>query len=134
MKASVKFDFSELRAAIKALGDAATARAAAEQDMIAAAGPMVATMRSLAPRDPGGRPGFGADTIHAEAVETRQEGEIARVGVGAGDDGWHLRFAEYGTSRHAAQPWLRPGVDQHDASFWDDVGARIVARMKAALR
>jgi HK97 gp10 family phage protein len=55
------------------------------------------------------RTGEGAASIHAEEVD----GEVR---VGWDRDHFYMLFAEVGTSKHAARPFLRPALDaQYEA-------------------
>lgn len=58
-------------------------------------------------------------SIHAEPVQ----GETA---VMVGTDLEYAPFVEYGTSRMAARPFLRPAIDEH----WDEVVREISAAME----
>jgi HK97 gp10 family phage protein len=127
----VNVDMSALVSGLRRLGNEMLQRAAAEADMLAAAQPIVDDARSNAPRDPGGRPGFAADTIHSEVLEPH-EGEIARVGVGPDETGWYLRFPEFGTSKQPARPWLRPAVDGRMGDFQETLAERLGNRIQRA--
>lgn len=73
---------------------------------IAAAGPIEAAAAQNAPRA-SGELAESMDTV----VETARPRKI-ELHVGPGPKGWHGIFAELGTSKHAAQPFLRPAFDE----------------------
>lgn len=54
--------------------------------------------------------GHGADHI---IVATEDKPGEAVAKVGPEKDAWYLRFAEFGTSTQAADPWLRPAADNN---------------------
>jgi len=132
MNADIKVDMSAFVKALEGIGDRIAQRQAAEQDLLAAAEPLVQQMQAAAPRDPGGRPGFAAETIHAEAQETRSADEIARIAIGP--TGFHLRFSEFGTSKEPARPWMRPVIDGGVGVLSATLGERIQARIQAGAR
>jgi HK97 gp10 family phage protein len=77
------------RLALKKVGDSVAERAA-----------------QAAPKRTGG----GAESIHAEEAV---DGEVR---VGWDRDHFYMLFAEVGTSKHAARPFLRPALDaQYEA-------------------
>jgi HK97 gp10 family phage protein len=98
-------------------------------DLLYAVEPMRDAARRLAPRAP--RPSHGpqhaAETITMAPVDGPA---FATVAVGPGPAGWYLRFAELGTSKQAARPWLRPAFD---ANLGAVVG-RLIERLGARLR
>jgi len=70
--------------------------------------PVVEVMKSYAPK----RTGASADTIHIEVFEGgwrgQGAGDQAAAAIGVGQDGFALRFSEYGTPTQKAKPALRP--------------------------
>lgn len=65
-----------------------------------------------APRSPGAGHakggGHAADTV---TYQVSVEDGAIEARVGATKAGWYLVFAETGTSKQKASPWLRPAVD-----------------------
>jgi HK97 gp10 family phage protein len=114
------------------------ARAELEQMMLRAAQPIVDEAKRLAPRGHGAGP-RAADTIHAAPQPARKAGQLASVGIGPGDEGWYLRFAETGfTDRagvfHSARPWLRPAADARIGDCHGILAGELNARAQAAVR
>jgi HK97 gp10 family phage protein len=83
----------------------------------AAGGDAEALLRNLgeqvvndAYRDAPKRTGEGAASIHYE-IEHDSRGAVVKVSWDA--DHWYMMFAELGTSREAARPFLRPAILKH---------------------
>lgn len=80
--------------------------------------------RRRAPRETG----KGAEEIDREFRE--KDKTKAAVAVGPGGEGFWLLFQEVGTENHAAQPWLRPALDNKR----DDAAAQFAKKMRLRIR
>jgi HK97 gp10 family phage protein len=124
-------------AALRELPDA-TAKNVMKRVLLKRAEPFAETARRLVPVDQG----HLKNSIHvATKLTKRQKGRHRKVHrddvevfVGPGTDpAAHLQ--EYGTSRHPAQPFMRPAFDQNKDAFFAGVGADMWAEIeKAATR
>lgn len=120
MKMSMRFEGGrELAAALRGLRPrlSASVQREALRDV---AEPMRAHMERLAPRAPGA-PDM-ADHIVISRTLKRDELSDTEVGVRIGPDGrrkrfFYAHFQEWGTARHAAQPFMRPSFDAHVRSI-----------------
>ena len=86
----------------------------------------------LAPRDP-------RTTVHAAEHIKRRRKKVSRSSAlfQIGYDyykAWYLRFAELGTKHHAAQPHLRPALDNKKTEVTRRVGIRLMQGIRAAMR
>lgn len=69
---------------------------------------LVTEAKARAPVDTG----RGRESIHASKAFGRA-GKVT-FDVGPGKDGFHLKFAEYGTRNQPKRPWLRPAADSKE--------------------
>lgn len=73
--------------------------------------------RSKKPRHP---KGHAYKTIKAAVVDAWPDRVV--MAIGPTDWGWYLGLHETGTSRFAAQPYLRPALDAQRRQVVDDMG------------
>ena len=67
------------------------------------------------------RTGKGRDSIKIGKVRTLKGGKIISIGIHGEDHktGLHMYYQEFGTSRHVAQPFLRPAYEENKSSSKD---------------
>lgn len=85
-------------------------------------------------------PGFALSTLHIEVRLNKRTGAVVAT-LGVGREAFYVvQFVELGTSKMAAQPWLRPSFeDSQEAQLRklaDELRARVdkIARRRAAGR
>ena len=102
---------NELIKALKAVEEAPTRKGKLERAALAGGRVISYEAERRAPRDTG----RAAKTIRARHVSSGRG--VAHIAVGPSSKGYHFLFQEFGTSRHKAQPFLRPAFDekQHEA-------------------
>jgi HK97 gp10 family phage protein len=115
MNLSVRFEGgAELAKTLNAL-PTAVSRKIQNDALEAAAEPIVAVARRMAPREPGGRD--LADNIEQQTkragVDEFGDAKAAMVVVGPLKGFFYGHFQEWGTVRHAAQPFMRPAFEQN---------------------
>lgn len=126
----------ELAAALDALSTRITKRLLIEA-LTEAAEPLRSRARRIAPRAPG--PPDLADHIETMTLRGGYEGSPAVV-VGPTKEVFYGSFQEFGTSRHGAQPFMRPAFDTEaagaieviKAALWRELSARGVSRTVSA--
>lgn len=77
--------------------------------LLVAVEPARRAIANWAPVEPG-KPDL-RDTIISSAVRG-EDSDVVSVAVGPSKSGYYGSFQELGTSRHAAQPFVRPGFDE----------------------
>lgn len=83
----------------------------AQREMLRnAAEPIRRGMAVFAPHEPG-KPDLRDEMVISNAQG--QDGQEVAVAVGPSRAGFYGSFQEFGTSRHAAQPFARPAFDKH---------------------
>lgn len=87
-----------------------------------------ATLRAPRSVGPGTYPGGGHAADHIIVKLSDKPGEAAAL-VGPDKDGWYLRFAETGTSKKPADPWLRPALDENKEAVESAMAAVLKARI-----
>lgn len=117
----------ELLAAFAQL-PAAIGRTAVQNAMKDVVKPMVEDMQSAAPK----LTGAAAATITSQVRQV--EGQGATVAVGPTRSGFYLQFAEWGTSKQPARPFMRPAWDSHQHDILRGLGAAMWARLAAAAK
>lgn len=90
--------------------------------------PMIGDMQASAPK----LTGKAAATITSQVRQV--EGQGATVAVGPTRSGFYLQFAEWGTSKQPARPFMRPAWDSHRSEILSGLGAAIWARLAAAAK
>ena len=85
-------------------------------------------MRSIAPIDTG----LGAGQITRDTMKSTRT--RAEVGVGPGGSGFYLTFQETGTIDHAAQPFMRPALDQMQGDIVDEIRDALRVRVLGVAR
>jgi HK97 gp10 family phage protein len=138
MKMSVRFEGGkELAAALAGLKTRVSKRIVKEA-LMEAAEPMRKSMSTMAPRAPGA-PDI-ADNIVISAGRGGKDAfgdeKAATVNVGPAKGFVYGYFQEYGTKRHAAQPFMRPAFDANtgralsilSASLWRELAAKGIGR------
>jgi HK97 gp10 family phage protein len=90
--------------------------------------PMVADMQLSAPK----LTGKSATTIHSAVADV--EGQGVTVAVGPSRSGFPLQFAEWGTARQPARPFMRPAWDVHGQEILRGLGAAVWVRLAAAAK
>ncbi len=86
----------------------------------------------LAPRSPGGGK-HAADFIKRRRKKVSRSSALFQIGYDK-KKSWYLRFAELGTKFHAAQPHLRPALDNKKTEVTNRVGVRLMQGIRAAMR
>ena len=124
MKMSFTFDGKALAATLRSMPKA-NSRTAQIDALLEAAEPIRAVAQRLAPRAPGA-PDL-ADRI--DAMQTRRSIDVSGtetgVIVGAWKAAFYAFFQEWGTVRHAAQPFIRPAFDQNVTRSLGILGRRL---------
>lgn len=72
-----------------------------------------------------------ADSIVAARVDERQEPGVAAIEIGprrSHPASFRVRFWEFGTAKHSADPFMRPVWDDNEPTFW----RRVIAAMRPA--
>ena len=100
----------ELDAALRALPDAMQAGPVRE-GLKAGAEVLRQSMAHRAPRDPDVSGVTLAEEMVAE-VKVSTKRDTAEARIGPSKRAWYGRFQEFGTEHHAAQPFMRPALDQ----------------------
>ena len=145
----------ELLTKLRQLGSAVAGNALKEAAM-AGAEIVVDAAKARAPR----RTGQGAETIHAEFIDTK--GDSITVDVGPDlKKGFHLKFVEFGTPPHTirpkrkkalafpggahpvrvihhpgtpARPFMRPAIDENEGRVRDKVGQVLKSKIDQVTR
>jgi HK97 gp10 family phage protein len=100
--------FAELERALDQLSRRVSVRVQRNALMVAAE-PTRRAMAVHAPHEPG-KPDL-RDSMTVSPTPGEDANEIA-VAIGPSQAGWYGSFQEFGTSRHAAQPFVRPAFDE----------------------
>lgn len=104
----------ELLRNLQALGD--EAGEVLEDATLAGAGVVAEIAEQKAPR----RTDFLAEHIVVEIVEA--ESDLVVAGVGPTKEAFWGIFQELGTPHHAAQPFLRPALDENEETVAREIG------------
>lgn len=99
------------------------------QALIAGAEPIRAEMGRLAPRGP--EAPHLADSMTISTARSQEEQEEA-IKVGPARDQFHGFFQEWGTRRHAAQPFARPAFSAKAPEALGIIGARLWDALRKA--
>lgn len=86
-----------------------------------AAGPVMNDMVERAPK----RRGRGKEAIKVGRISTLKGGKVISIGIHKAerDDGLHMYYQEYGTSRHPAHPFIRPAFESKKKEAFDLIKA-----------
>ena len=115
IKYTMRSGRNELIKALKAVEEAPTRKGKLERAALAGGRVISYEAERRAPRRKGGGGNQAYKTIRARHVSSGRG--VAHIAVGPSSKGYYLMFQEFGTSRHKAQPFLRPAFDekQHEA-------------------
>lgn len=79
-------------------------------------------------------PGFAITTLHIEVgVNKRTGAVVAALGVGR-EAFYVVQFVELGTSKMAAQPWLRPSFEESEDPMLRKLAAELRQRVERIAR
>jgi len=116
----------ELLAKLRALGN--KSGEALKPATLAGAGVVAETAEQKAPR----RTDFLAEHIVVELIE--EEDTLVVAGVGPHKDAFWGTFQELGTPHHAAQPFLRPALDETAEKVTKKIGEAAWHELERAAR
>lgn len=123
-----------LRAAVenaRALGKELADEKVLRPSLLAVGKPLLEDIVRTAPRDQTA-PHMADDFVCKASTEDRSEGrETVLVGprnpraAASNGAGWRAPLLEFGTSRHRAQPFIRPAFDRLASTFTQDLTAEL---------